>query len=219
MSDHLFTSDPDSAVMARAYRLWAPVYDVICGRLFLSSRLRAAAIAGRSGRRVLEIGVGTGLSLGDYGRQNAVCGVDLSPDMIERARRRVLEAGLSQVEMLAIMDAHRLEFTDARFDVVVAQFLITLVAEPETVLDEAFRVTAPGGEIILVNHFRSARPWLARLEQALAPAAHKVGLRPDFPFQRIEGWIAGKPGARLIERIESGPLGCFSIVRIGKGLI
>lgn len=206
--------DPPTHVMARAYRLWAPVYDVVCQPLFLTARVRAAGMAATLGRRILEIGVGTGLSLGDYGPGNEVSGIDLSPEMIGKALVRA--AGLAHVRDLAVMDAHRLTFADAAFDVVVAQFVITLVESPETVLDEALRVTAPGGEIILVNHFRSEHGLAARFEHAIAPAAHRLGLRPDFPFARITDWIAAHPGTVLVSREAAGPFGCFSIVRIRR---
>ena len=209
-------SDPRANVMQRAYRVWAPVYDVACGRLFLSSRKAAASLAAASGRRILEVGVGTGLSLADYGHRNAVFGIDLSPEMIARARARAAKGSAAHIGSLEVMDAHHLAFGDATFDAVVAQFVITLVSDAERVLDEAWRVTAPGGEIILVNHFYSERGLAAWLERHLAPAAHRLGLRPDFPFGRITAWIERMPGARLIERRASGPFGWFSIVRIGK---
>ncbi len=208
------SSDPSTAVMTRAYRFWAPLYDAVCEPIFLAARLQAAGIARRSGRRILEIGVGTGLSLGDYDDGNEVTGIDLSPEMIARARERA--RALAHVRTLALMDAHDLAFEDQTFDVVVAQFVITLVQHPERVLDEAFRVTAPGGTIILVNHFRSEHGLAAGFERLVAPLAHRVGLRPDFPFPRIAAWIAATPGASLLARDDTGPLGSFPIVRIGR---
>lgn len=207
---------PASEVIQRAYRLWAPVYDVICGRIFLSSRLAAAQAAQSNGRRILEIGVGTGLSLSDYGSTIDITGIDLSPDMIARARQRAATDCRAASCVLEVMDAHHLTFEDRDFDVVLAQFVITLVEDAERVLDECLRVTKPGGQIILVNHFQSDTQAIAWLERKMAPVVHGIGLRPDFPFERICNWMALHPGLSIIERRSSGLFGSFTIVRLRK---
>lgn len=208
--------DPDRGIMQLAYRAWAPAYDLICGGLFASSRRRVVALASTAGRRVLEIGVGTGLSLGDYEADMEVTGIDASEAMIARAHRRAQLIASAEIRSLSVMDAENLSFPDGRFDAVVAQFLITLVEKPERVLDEAWRVVRPGGALFLLNHFRSKNPHVAGFETRIAPLLHHVGLRPDFPFDRIEDWAADQTGITSISRIPSGPMGCFSIVRIGK---
>lgn len=203
--------------MQRAYSAWAPFYDVVCGGLFASSRRRIVALASTAGRDVLEIGVGTGLSLGDYDADMVVTGIDASEAMICKARARALLNTKADIRSLEVMDAERLSFPEDRFDAVVAQFLITLVPNPEAVLDEAYRVLKPGGSLFLLNHFRSRDERVARIEQNLAPLMHHVGLRPDFPFDRVTSWAATKPDISSISRIPSGPFGCFSIVRINRG--
>lgn len=208
--------DPATIAMQRAYKLWAPVYDAICGPLFLSSRRVAARMARSCGRQVLEIGVGTGLSLPDYGPENEVWGIDLSPEMIEKAKKRVADEHLPARCTLEVIDAHSLPFEDDSFHAVAAQFVITLVENPERVLDECLRVVAPGGEIILVNHFYSETGLAAWIERRLATAAHGVGLRPDFRFGRIEDWMAARGGVSLIERQQTGVFGAFSVVRLRK---
>ena len=208
--------DPATFVMQRAYRFWAPVYDLVCGRIFLSSRCAAAAEARSAGRRILEIGVGTGLSLQDYGPGNEISGIDLSPEMIAKARQRAASECRAASCRLEVMDAHHLAFADSAFDVVVAQFVITLVENAERVLDECLRVTAPGGQIILVNHFHTESGAIAWLERHIAPIVHGIGLRPDFPFSRITHWADRHPGVAILERRPSGPFGSFSIVRLRK---
>ena len=89
------------------------------------------------------------------------------------------------VKGLAVMDAHDLRYADASFDCVVGQFVITLVADPERVLSECARVVRPGGQIILVNHLYSEKGLAAAVERLLAQQARRVGLRPEFPFQRL----------------------------------
>jgi phosphatidylethanolamine/phosphatidyl-N-methylethanolamine N-methyltransferase len=210
--------DPDRSLMQRAYQAWAPVYDLVCGGLFAPSRRRVVALVSTAGREVLEIGVGTGLSLGDYEPDMVVSGIDASEAMIAKARRRAEAVARAEIRRLDTMDAGRLDFPDAQFDAVVAQFLITLVPEPERVLDEAYRVLRPGGALFLLNHFRSRDPAIAAFERRVAPLMHHVGLRPDFPFERIEEWASTKAAIQSISRIPSGPMGCFSIVRLNKGM-
>lgn len=208
--------DPDRGIMQRAYQAWAPFYDLVCGGLFAPSRRRLVSLASMAGRDVLEIGVGTGLSLGDYDADIVVTGIDASDAMIARAKSRAMAGTRASIAELAVMDAEALSFPEKRFDAVVAQFLITLVPNPESVLDEAYRVLRPGGALFLLNHFRSANRAVAAMETRAAPFMHHVGLRPDFPFERVTDWAATKPDLSNILRIPSGPFGCFSIVRIGK---
>src|SRR6202012_5004788 len=151
------TDELDKAGIAKAYARWAPVYDLVFGAVFDRGRQAAIAAAERVGGRILEVGVGTGLSLPDYARTNRLVGVDLSAPMLRKAKERVDELRLGHVEGLAVMDAQQLAFADAAFDVVVAQYVITTVPDAEATLDEFARVTRPGGEIVLVNHL-AARP-------------------------------------------------------------
>src|SRR5689334_20473228 len=118
--------DPDKAVMERAYARWAPVYDVVCGPVFLNGRRAAAAAARAAGGRILEIGVGTGLSFDDYDATTEITGIDISRPMIARAHERLARGRYPYVKDLRVMDAHRLDFADATFDCVVGQFVIAL---------------------------------------------------------------------------------------------
>jgi phosphatidylethanolamine/phosphatidyl-N-methylethanolamine N-methyltransferase len=98
--------DPDKQVMEKAYARWAPVYDVLCGPVFVNGRRAAARAAREIGGRILEIGVGTGLSFGDYDRTTEITGIDLSEPMIARARLRAASGRYPFVKGLAVMDAH-----------------------------------------------------------------------------------------------------------------
>jgi phosphatidylethanolamine/phosphatidyl-N-methylethanolamine N-methyltransferase len=209
-------ADLDHATMSRAYAKWAPVYDAVCGPFFRAGRKAAAAAARPCGRDILEIGVGTGLSFEDYGPENVVIGIDVSTDMIEKARRRLRGGRFAHVAGLHVMDAHDLEFDDASFDGVVGQFVITLVANPERVLDECARVLRPGGVLTLVNHLYSEDGVQAALERKLARPARQLGLRPDFPFARFEAWIASRDDMTLLERRAIKPFGWFTLLRFRK---
>ncbi|HZQ12707.1 MAG TPA: class I SAM-dependent methyltransferase [Pseudolabrys sp.] len=196
--------DPDRHVMEKAYARWAPVYDRLCGPVFLEGRraaAQAAKFAARElGGRILEIGVGTGLSFDDYDATTEITGIDISGPMIARARERLESGRYPFVKELAVMDAHNLAYPDASFDCVVGQFVITLVEDPERVLCECARVLKPGGQIILVNHLYSEKGLAAAVERLLAQKARKLGLRPEFPFQRLAAWAQNHGGAELIER-------------------
>jgi phosphatidylethanolamine/phosphatidyl-N-methylethanolamine N-methyltransferase len=206
----------DKATIAKAYARWAPVYDVVFGAVFDHGRKAAIAAAERVGGRILDVGIGTGLSLTDYSRDNRLCGVDLSEPMLRKAQERVGAFNLSNVDVLAVMDAEKLGFPDAFFDCVVAQYVITVVPDPEATLDEFARVTKPGGEIILVNHIGAEEGLRKAFERWFAPMARRLGWRPEFPWARLSKWAERADGIRVIERRPMPPLGHFSLIRFVK---
>src|SRR5277367_2763863 len=165
----------DKATVAKAYARWAPVYDLVFGSVFDRGRKASVAAAERIGGRILEVGVGTGLSLPDYSHTNRLTGVDLSAPMLRKAKARVAQHRLTNVDGLAVMDAQHLGFRDGVFDVVVAQYVITTVPDPEATLDEFIRVVKPGGEIILVNHLGAEAGMRCSVEQWFAPLARRLG--------------------------------------------
>ena len=136
--------------------------------------------------------------------------------MLRKARQRVTEYGLDNVEALAVMDAEHLEFPDASFDVIVAQYVITTVPNPEATLDEFARVLRPGGEIVLVSRVGAEAGLRRALEKWFAPAARKLGWRTEFSFQRYAQWAEKTRGVRLIERRAMPPFGHFNLIRFGK---
>ena len=208
--------DPDKQVMEKDYARWAPVYDVLCGPVFLNGQRAAPRAARDVGGRILEIGVGTGLSFDDYDAGTEITGIDISEPMIARARMRAASGRYPFVKGLAVMDAHALRYDDASFDCVVGRFVITLVADPERVRSECARVVKPGGQIVLVNHLYSERGWAAAIERLLAERARKLGLRPEFPFARLVAWAQTHGGAELIERRKVPPFGVYTLVRFRR---
>jgi phosphatidylethanolamine/phosphatidyl-N-methylethanolamine N-methyltransferase len=215
MSD-ILRPELDKDMIEKAYARWAPVYDLVFGAVFEHGRHAAIAAAERVGGRVLEVGVGTGLSLPYYSSAVRLCGVDISEPMLRRAQQRVAELGLSNVEALSVMDAERLQFPDASFDVVVAQYVITTVPNPEATLDEFARVLKPGGEIVLVSRVGAEAGLRRALERWFAPAARKLGWRTEFSFERYAQWAQKTNGMRLVERRAMPPFGHFSLIRFGK---
>src|SRR5258708_20347848 len=138
----------DEISLRRAYARWAPVYDLVFGAVFERGRRAAVAAAERVGGRILEVGVGTGISLPGYSPQNRIIGIDLSEEMLRKARRRVVELSLTNVEKLEAMDAEHLPFADASFDVVVATHLISTVPNPEAAPHESARILRPPAQLL-----------------------------------------------------------------------
>ncbi len=202
----------DRGAVLRAYERWAPFYDQTFGMVADAGRRHAVDIMNRRRGSVLEVGVGTGLSLPRYGDHLNVTGVDLSPDMLKIAEERIVKKGLQNVDGLYEMDARNLDFDDDKFNTVVAMYVMTVVPEPEIVMEELERVCAPGGQVILVNHFsqdHGARGWL---ERRMAPFASTLGWRPIFPVERV----MGRENLQLIERRSLRPLGLFTMLRFTK---
>ncbi|MEA2885313.1 MAG: phosphatidylethanolamine/phosphatidyl-N-methylethanolamine N-methyltransferase [Bradyrhizobium sp.] len=210
------TNDIDRAGVTKAYDRWAPIYDLVFGKVFDHGRQSTIAEADRIGGRVLDVGVGTGLSLSEYSRSTRLCGVDISEPMLRKAQQRVRAMGLSNVETLAVMDAKHLAFPDALFDAVVAQYVITAVPDPEATLDDFIRVLKSGGELILVNHIGAESGPRRTFELAFAPLARRLGWRPEFPWARLVDWAARHGGVSLMERRPMPPMGHFSLIRYRK---
>ena len=210
----------DIGTVAKAYARWAPVYDFVFGAVFDAGRKATIAAAERalppSGGRILDVGIGTGISLTDYAPKHRIVCVDYCEPMLRKAHERVAEHKLAHVEALAVMDAQHLGFPDAFFDAVVAQYVITTVPDPEAALDEFARVTKAGGEIILVNHLGAEAGPRRLFEQSFAPVARRLGWRPEFRWQRLARWAERHGGVRLLERRAMPPLGHFSLIRFER---
>ncbi len=206
----------NSRGVAEAYGRWAPVYDIVFGPVFRRGRAAAVVAAERVGGRILEVGVGTGLSLASYSPRSRVVGIDISEPMLEKARDRVAKQKLKHVESIGVMDAETLEFPTDSFDVVVAQYVVTAIPNPEKALDEFLRVVRPGGEIILTSRLGAETGLRGTIEKWLMPITSRLGWRTEFSWVRYADWLAASPRARLVEKRALPPLGHFWLIRIAK---
>ena len=206
----------DTESVASAYGRWAPVYDAIFGPVFRQGRQAAVHAAERIGGRILEVGVGTGLSLPSYGKTNRIVGIDISEPMLAKARERVQRQNLSHVEAIESGDAEKLAFPDESFDVVVAQYVVTAIPNPERALNEFVRVVRPGGEIILTTRIGAEGGVRGVIEGALMPVTTRLGWRTEFLWARYEMWLAASPMVQLLEKRALPPLGHFYLVRIAR---
>jgi phosphatidylethanolamine/phosphatidyl-N-methylethanolamine N-methyltransferase len=198
--------------VARSYRRWAPIYDRTFGAITGIGRAKAVDYINTRSGRVLEVGVGTGLSLRRYAPHLAVTGIDFSAEMLAKAKAKVAEDCLAHVEALREMDARVLDFPDGGFDTVVAMYLVSVVPEPERVVAEMARVTKPGGEVLILNHFARERGAMAAVERAFGPFANLLGWHSDFPMERV----LGAPGLVVRERATYPPFGLFTLLRLEK---
>ncbi|WP_156677735.1 class I SAM-dependent methyltransferase [Sphingomonas profundi] len=202
--------------VAAAYGRWAPIYDLVFGPVFRRGRNAAIVAAEAVGGRVLEVGIGTGISLPAYNRRTRLVGVDISEPMLEKARARVREFKLDNVEAIDVMDAERLAFPDGAFDVVVAQYVVTAVPNPEAALDEFVRVVRPGGEIIITTRIGAEAGVRRAIERILMPITSRLGWRTEFSWARYARWADTMPAVTLVERRSLPPLGHFSLLRYRK---
>lgn len=202
--------------VADAYGRLAPFYDFLFGPVFRQGRSEAVRVAERIGGRILEVGVGTGLSLPQYAPANRVVGVDISQRMLDVARKRVEKRGLRNIEAIEVADAEALPFESNSFDVAVAQYVVTACPNPEKALDELARVVRPAGEVIVTTRIGADGGMRAKIEKMLMPVTTKLGWRTEFPFSRYTQWAAANRTVRIVEHRPLPPLGHFWLIRFEK---
>ncbi len=169
----------------RAYELYAPVYDFLFDWVFAPGRAAAVKHLGlQPADRVLEVGIGTGLNLPLYPPAARLTGIDLSQEMLDKAVERVQQLAMPNVT-LKVMDATTMDFADNEFDKALATYVISAVPDPEAVLREMRRVVRPGGVIVILNHFRSEKRAIGRLEDFVAPLCTRLGWKSNLPLKPL----------------------------------
>ncbi len=202
----------DEDEVREAYRRWAPVYDFTFGKVSTAGRRHAVELINSASGKVLEVGVGTGLSLPDYKPHLEITGIDLAPEMLDKARNRVKSEGMTNVAGLYEMDAGDLKFPDNAFDTVVAMYVITVVPEPAKVMRELARVCKPGGQVMLVNHFSQEDGVRGWVERQMAPFADLVGWHSVFDVSKV--MICDD--LKLVDKKALRPWGIFTMMRFVK---
>jgi phosphatidylethanolamine/phosphatidyl-N-methylethanolamine N-methyltransferase len=167
----------------RTYSLYAPFYDFVFGKVFHNGRrMTIDEMNPRKGERVLEIGIGSGISLPLYPGGVVVDGIDICPHMLKKARKRINGSG-TKVN-LQVMDAESLIFENDTFDKIAVMHVYSVVPHPERMLSEVQRVCKPGGEIFILNHFTEQdKVLLNMLERVLTPFQDLIGFRAYFPIE------------------------------------
>lgn len=194
----------------RAYRRYAPRYDRYFGDSLQPGRRAAIQrMDCRPGERILEVGVGTGLSLPLYPPQSTVYSIDICPEMLTRANARVLRERLGQSAGLCRMNAERMGFADDSFDKVVAMYVVSVAPNPGRVIDEMRRVCRPEGELFVVNHFLHPHPAIALMERMAAPFSRFLGFQPTLSLQ---GLVA-EASLEVTEQIPVNAFGYWTLLR------
>ncbi len=201
----------DHDAVRRAYRLQASFYDRAFGRVSTNARLRAvAAVNALPGRDVLEVGVGTGLALPHYLATKTVTGIDLSTEMLERARDRVEIERLDHVAALLERDAEATGLEAASFDIAACMFVASVVPHPRALLTELRRLVRPGGHILFMNHFAAENGPRRWVEDAMAPLSRALGWHPHFCI----GDLLAPADLAVAERVDLPLFGIFSLVTL-----
>jgi phosphatidylethanolamine/phosphatidyl-N-methylethanolamine N-methyltransferase len=193
---------------SKIYSDFSHLYDKIFSRFFcerINYVLTSLNIP--SGANVLEVGIGTGLSLPAYPSHCDVTGVDLAPEMLELARQKAVENGWRHFRFLE-MDALDLKFPDDSFDFVTSFHVISVVPDPVRMMREIHRVCKPGGTIVIINHFRTTKPLLGPLIGTLDPVTRRLGWTASL---RLSQAFAGVP-LKIERQFKTSPFSLFTVV-------
>ena len=175
----------DTEKVTKVYSAYSGFYDLLFGKIFHNSRAAAIELLGlRSGDRVLEVGVGTGLSLPLYPRNCFILWIDLTGPMLSQGSKKIKKLGLSHVH-LRQMDATHMAFRDDLFDAVLAAYVMSTVPNPQAGLAEMIRVCRPGGKIVLLNHFSNGNRLVSRVEKTISPFCTRIGFRSDLSLTSL----------------------------------
>ena len=201
----------DLELVLSAYRRYAPTYDLMFGPIFHQGRIAVARrVNSLDCATVLEVGVGTGLSLPLYDADKRITGVDVSPEMLVQARQRVADERMKNVVALHEMDGENLGFADGSFDTVVASYVMSVVPHPQRCLAEMTRVCAPGGTIVVCNHFVNGHGGF--VSRRMQPLSRWLGWRPAFELHQL---LQDSP-LRLEGQGSVPPFGLFQMVTLRK---
>jgi len=199
------TADPHRS---KIYSEFSRFYDKIFERVFFPRIARViASLQIPPGARVLELGVGTGLSLSAYPPHCEVIGVDLAQDMLDQAADKVREHGWTHIT-LRQMDALNLAFPSDVFDYVTAFHVVSVVPDAPRMMAEARRVCRPGGKLVIINHFRSERPLIGPIVDLADPVTRKLGWRTTLKLVDI---IDGAP-VSIEQKFKTSPRSLFTVV-------
>lgn len=169
----------------RIYSRYSSLYDTLFGQMFWPRiKLGLEKLNIRPGDRIIEVGVGTGISLPLYPPLCRVIGIDITRKMLDKAKEKKERYSISTVELIE-MDAQNLAFKDDSFDHAIMPFVISVVPDPERMVFEIKRVTRRGGNIVIINHFCSDNPVLFKIGRFITPFSIRLGWRSDLKVDLI----------------------------------
>jgi phosphatidylethanolamine/phosphatidyl-N-methylethanolamine N-methyltransferase len=198
---------------SQIYSKFSHLYDKVFMRVFtqrITNVIRGLDI--KPGSKVLEVGIGTGISMAAYPPHCEVTGVDLAPDMLGRARRKAAENGWRHIDLIE-MDALNLKFPDDSFDYVTSFHVISVVPDPVRMMKEIHRVCKPAGRVVLINHFQTTLPVLGSLVGGLDPLTRRLGWSASLRLNQV---LDGVP-IRIEQCFKTSPLSLFTVVLAENG--
>lgn len=198
--------------VVRVYNRWAPFYDSSFAFFTRHYGRKMIKEVNKCSGRVLDVGVGTGVQLPYYDKHLEVVGIDLSSEMLARARKKVSRYGLDNIKELIQCDASKTHFAAESFNVISAAFVMSVVPDPQSVLQEIDRVLAPKGDIFILNHFSSQKGMLWFMERMMAPLSPILGWHPDILLEEVVGNCHHK----LVKQKEYNPFGIFTLLHFRK---
>lgn len=202
----------DLQKVERVYSNYAGVYDQIFGRIFHESRESAVRrLDVKPQERILEVGIGTGLSLDAYPSHCRVLGIDLSAEMLDHARAKMDPRRHGHIE-LRQMDALHMTFPDESFDFVMAFHVVTVVPDPQKLVEEMARVCKRDGQVVIINHFSSPRKVIRKVVNLVDPLTRRLGWSTRLS---LDDAINGSPLA-LESRYKTSPWSLFTVVEARK---
>lgn len=199
----------------KVYDSYAHFYNFIFGRIFKPGRESCVEIVNRNAKqnaKVLEVGVGTGLSLPLYRSDLQITGVDISEKMLEKAQERIQEHHLHNSITLKAMDAADLKFDNETFDFIVAMYVVSVVPDIDKFLEEISRVVKTNGDIILVNHFMSEHKLIRTFEKSISKAHGVIGFKSDFSIEQVINY----PHFKLITLTKTNLFGYWKMLHFKK---
>ena len=205
-------ADLDNPTVAKTYKRLAPIYDNTFGKFADAALRQTITRANHFTGKLLEVGVGTGLALPHYRPELQVTGIDLSPDMLARARKRLSKHRRPNIQALLEMDATQLKFPDGSFDVAVALYVMTVVPDPVSVMHELARAVKPGGRVLICNHFMVEKGVRALVEKNLAGFADFLGFRSNVTLESL--LVSDR--LKLVSKTPVRPLGFFTLLEFLK---
>ena len=174
---------PDTVI--KIYDRWGKFYDLVFKDVFHEGRnVCVDMLDMQPGEKLLEVGVGTGLSLPLYPSTAEIIAIDISSKMLEKAKEKVEKMGLQNVD-LSVMDAQNMAYVDNTFDCVTACYVVSAAPDPHKVVSEICRVCKPGGRVVFINHFKSQKFLLAKFEELINGVCKKFGWETTLDLELL----------------------------------
>lgn len=202
----------------RRYDRIAPVYDLMEGVVegLFFKRWREELWSQVEGRRVLDVGAGTGKNIPYYPQSAEVTAIDISQRMLKKAHKRADSHG--REVSIRHMDAQEMDFGNDVFDAAVATFVFCSVPDAVKGLEEIRRVVVPGGRVYLLEHTRAKYEWMGRVMDFFDPLTVRL-MGPHINRRTVEN--VRKSGLEIshVEELDSWGIFIWIGAVVPKGVL